>query len=97
MLPGKGYWLVQRHASRPAMPMSCESQTEHCAVETGPLWHNRTILLTPTFRVVGWANVATGAKAVDSQSRIHSAAQFVDVFAPKKPTRLSAQFTGVPR
>jgi len=51
MFPGKGYWLTQRHASRPAVRTSYGSQTTHCAVGRRPFWHSRSILLSPTLRV----------------------------------------------
>jgi hypothetical protein len=43
----KVYWLAQRRNSRPARLVGYGSQSAHCAVGTHPLWHNRSILLSP--------------------------------------------------
>ena len=97
MLSGKGYWLVQRRASRPAVPVSCGSQISHCAVGTRPPLHNRSILLSPTLKVAGLTGDGIGPKRVASRSKFYSASQFVYAFESEDSPARSVRFTGVLR
>jgi len=97
LLPGKGYWLVRRHASRPDEAVSCGSQTVHCAVRTCPLWHNRSILLSPTSRVLERSDDGMEAQGAALRRQFYNGRQFVDASASKSSAALGVRFTGVLR